>query len=58
MGTDFGGVKAAKSNLAITNNPQTSVGALQQDGTGYDVVQSRSAAQNICSGLPDSNPDS
>jgi LCP family protein required for cell wall assembly len=58
LGTDFGGVKAAKSNLTITNNPQTSVGALQQDGTGYDVVQSRSAAQNICSGLPDSNPDS
>jgi LytR cell envelope-related transcriptional attenuator len=56
LGTDFGGVKTAKA--AITNNPQTSVGALQQDGTGYNVVQSRSAAQNICSGLPDSNPDS
>jgi len=56
LGTNFGGVKAAKS--AITNNPQTTAGALQQQGTGYQVVQSRSAAQNICSGLPDSNPDS
>jgi hypothetical protein len=38
-------------------NPDTSVGAAQQDGTAYSVVQTRSAAANICSGLPDANPD-
>jgi LCP family protein required for cell wall assembly len=55
IGTNFGGVKSA--SLGISNNPDTSVGAAQQDGTSYSVVQTRSAAANICSGLPDSNPD-
>ena len=55
IGTNFGGVKSA--SLGISNNPDTSVGAAQQDGTAYSVVQTRSAAANICSGLPDSNPD-
>jgi len=57
LGTNFGGVKKP-GKLAISNNPDTTVGALQQDGTGYTVVQSRSAAQNICSGLPDASPAS
>jgi LCP family protein required for cell wall assembly len=55
IGTNFGGVKSA--SLAISNNPDNSVGAAQQDGTAYSVVQTRSAAANICSGLPDANPD-
>jgi len=55
IGTNFGGVKSA--SLGISNNPDTSVGAAQQDGTSYSVVQTRSAAANICSGLPDANPD-
>lgn len=60
IGTDFGGVKApAKSgnSLGISNNPNTSVGADQSDGTSQAVVQTRSAAASICSGLPDANPD-
>jgi LytR cell envelope-related transcriptional attenuator len=58
LGANFGGVKkpAKAGGLGISNNPNTSVGALQQDGTSYSVVQARSAAANICSGLPDSNP--
>jgi LCP family protein required for cell wall assembly len=56
LGTNFGGVKAPKA-LSINNNPNTSVGAAQQAGTSFSVVQTRSAAANICSGLPDSNPD-
>jgi LytR cell envelope-related transcriptional attenuator len=55
IGTNFGGVKSA--SLGISNNPDTSVGAAQQDGTSYSVVQTRSAAANICSDLPDANPD-
>jgi LCP family protein required for cell wall assembly len=55
IGTNFGGVRT--KSLGISNNPDTSVGAAQQDGTSYSVVQTRSAAANICSGLPDSNPD-
>jgi LCP family protein required for cell wall assembly len=58
LGTGFTGVKmtAPSTGLGITNNPNTSVGAAQQDGTSYSVVQTRSAAANICAGLPDSNP--
>jgi LCP family protein required for cell wall assembly len=58
LGPGFTGVKAAgpAANLGISNNPDTSVGAAQQNGTSYAVVQTRSAAANICSGLPDSNP--
>jgi LCP family protein required for cell wall assembly len=56
LGPDFTGVKTAAS-IGITNNPDTSVGAAQQNGTSYAVVQTRSAAANICSGLPDSNPN-
>jgi LCP family protein required for cell wall assembly len=63
LGAGFGGVKApapgagSGGGLGVSNNPDTSVGAAQQDGTSYSVVQTRSAAANICSGLPDSNPD-
>jgi LCP family protein required for cell wall assembly len=59
LGPGFTGVKATgpKTSLGISNNPNTSVGAAQQNGTSYAVVQTRSAAANICSGLPDSNPD-
>jgi hypothetical protein len=61
IGADFGGVKTPAATgaggLGISNNPDTSVGAAQQNGTSYAVVQTRSAAANICSGLPDANPD-
>jgi LCP family protein required for cell wall assembly len=58
LGTNFGGVKAPgmSKGLSITNNPNSSVGAAQQNGTSFSVVQTRSAAANICSGLPDANP--
>jgi LCP family protein required for cell wall assembly len=55
LGTNFGGVKQAA--VGISNNPNTSVGAAQQAGTSFSVVQTRSAAANICASLPDSNPD-
>jgi hypothetical protein len=57
LGPGFTGVKDPRTSLGISNNPNTSVGAAQQNGTSYAVVQTRSAAANICSGLPDSNPD-